>query len=183
MLTKRNTFAFINISIPTDDFVDVINHFAKEFDDSATSIIVHFTGEKRSYISEIITTWGLCFTFNMAFSHDLLNLNVTSDDFHYQLFLESTIYNTINPPPVFLPRSSPSSNAGLTIEIYSSTLEYDEIIFNDFRGFIVMVHDPFELPSKKSKLLRLGYDRNLKVIIDAQMNKIDESVSNYEPVE
>lgn len=185
LMAKRETFLSLNYSVPTDDFLDVINEFAKEFDQTSSSAVFAFTAEVRSYISEIITHWGLCFTFNIALSRDLLNQNSTSSDFHYELFITQNFkkYKAKISPPEVLPRRIPTSNAGLLVDLFTDFSEVKEIILNNFDGYFVLIHDPFELPSKKSKIFQLGYAPKFKVIIDAELNKIDESIRDYQPAE
>lgn len=98
MISEHGIFAVKNVFIPTNDFLDVINEFNKEF------INKEFTGEpyehynfewigyERPLISEILTENGLCFSFNLAQSDEVLNKNATADDFHYERFSFTTLF-------------------------------------------------------------------------------------------
>ena len=56
-------------------------------------------------------------------------------------------------------------------------------IENDFDGYVVLFHDPFELPSRYSKVLKYAFKQQTKILVDPQLNSIDESLIEYDPTE
>jgi len=130
-------------------------------------------------MSEIITEWGLCFTFNIAFSHDLLNINSTSNDFHYQHQHRKISNVPIQRPPQILPKRVSTVKSGLWVG-FEKNLYKNEVIENDFNGYLVLLHDPFELPSKKSKIVNFNLKFQTEIIVDPLINAIDESLIEYE---
>lgn len=52
-----------------------------------------------------------------------------------------------------------------------------------FDGYTILIHNPYELPSKNSKMFRFFPDIQSRVSIDAQINAIDETLLGYEPAE
>ncbi|KAL7014647.1 hypothetical protein ACKWTF_016044 [Chironomus riparius] len=82
LITKSGIFQRQNISIPTDDFLAIINTFSKHFDGIQ---LYRWHNIFNSYSSEIITDMGLCNTINIANLSDVLHTDVVSHDFHYQL--------------------------------------------------------------------------------------------------
>lgn len=186
-ITKRNLFQQLNISVPTDDFLNVINQFEKEFDPDKGSIVFYLIYERQEYISEIITPYGLCQTYNIAYSHDLLKINSTSNDFH---FINSKVYKNIkrwihSHPPEHLPQKVLTSNAGLWIGFGNKEDDEKslELFHNTFDGYVVMFHDSFELPSKLSKTVNFNKMLQTKVLIDGKIITIDDSLYDYEPIE
>ena len=187
LITKRNIFHQFNLSVPTDDFFEVMNQFQKEFVPGTWSIRFYLIYEQQDYISEIITPWGLCQTFNIAFSYDLLNLNTTSNDFHYEdanIYKRRKRYQHAHPPDE-LPRKVSTSKAGLWVGFGNKEEDEErlELIHNNFDGYVVLFHDPFELPSKNSKTVNFNKQLQTKVLIDGQIMTIDESLYDYEPAE
>lgn len=140
---------------------------------------------EQHYISEILTQWGLCITFNIAFSHDLMKLNSTSCDFHYH----NTIRNIgpknywHDPPPTELPKNISTSKAGLWVGLIREKVKNKEFIGRKFDGYTVLFHNPFEIPSKNSKVINFNPNLQTKVLIRPQMNMIDQSLVGYEPNE
>lgn len=82
LITKSGIFYRQNISIPTDDFLVMINTFNKDFD---AGQFYRWHNIFNSYSSEIITDMGLCNTINIANLSDVLHTDVVSHDFHYEL--------------------------------------------------------------------------------------------------
>jgi hypothetical protein len=134
-------------------------------------------------MSEIITPWGLCFMYNVALSHDLLNVNSSSSDFHYKYSLRTKNYNsaTHRVIPKF-PKSISTSNAGLWVG-FSKSMNETNTIQNIFTGYKVILHDSYELPSTNAKIINFNYYFQSKVLVDPQINSIDEALYGYDPVE
>lgn len=183
-ITKRGVFAKLNYSVPTNDILDEFNEFFKEFSLRFDSLIFYLAQQNQEYVAEIITQWGLCFTYNIAFSHDLLYINKTSDDFHYiygyKMFDK---YNLVREEPKFYPQKISSSQAGLWVGFYEEKNRPLIVVSNDFHGYVVLFHDPYELPSRNSKILKFNTQIQTKVFINPQLNSIDESLLDYEPAQ
>jgi hypothetical protein len=115
----------------------------------------------------------------MAFSDDLLNINTTSDDFHFQLFL-----NEFRVPYIpVVPRNDSQYPVGLTVFTFFNEEYLKTVIERDFDGYQVYLHDPFELPSDNSIKYLMKLDRKLEIKINPQINSIDNSIVNYNPKE
>jgi hypothetical protein len=139
--------------------------------------------DNRQYVSEILTSEGLCFTFNIAFAHDLLNINSTSNDFHYQLFhLRFISIPEGLVAPQSLPRKISSSFTGLHIKFEVITMFYD-IFEKNPHGLKFFIHDPFELPSMHSKIFNIDVYQKTQITIDAELNTNDDSIIDYQPKE
>jgi len=139
--------------------------------------------QQQQYMSEIITPWGLCFTYNIAFSPDLLNISSVSDDFHNDHTSRIIAIKSLNQrKPTKMPKKISTSKAGLWVGFGTTHLE-DEGVENDFNGYVVLFHDPFELPSKMSKIVNTNFDIRTEVFVDPQLNSLDESLNDYKPFE
>ena len=182
MITNRGVFAKLNISISNDDFLNIMNEFKKEFLDSDLILNMMWIEDERQFVSEILTSEGLCLTFNIAFANDLLNLKNTSNDFHYQLInLRSDSKDLVLPQ--FLPRKIASSFTGLQIKFNVIAMFFTEIYEKNPHGFLCFIHDPFELPSMNSKFITADVRQRTHITIAAELNTIEDSVENYKPGE
>lgn len=159
-----------------------MNEFYKEFLDMA-SVVFSWIGKNEPYCTEIITQWGLCFTYNIAFSHDLLDINSTSNDFHYQYFKRRRIEKLNEPPPQNFPKKLSTSRAGLWVGFTDVNDVMEGQSVYKFDGFLVLFHNSYELPSKKSQIIQFNPNLQAKVFINPKLNAIDESLLDYEPVE
>lgn len=186
IMTKRFTFSKINFSIPADDFLDVINEFNKDLEPD-TALVFFWIDDQQEYITEIITPYGLCYTFHIAFSHDLLYVNSTSDDFHYQYTLRHVeLPHNRNRPPKKFPKKISTSELGLWVGFgyYDDEIPYlQQATTNPLSGHVVMVHNPFELPTWNSPVFKYSLKLQTRILIDLQKNSIDESLYEYEPFE
>ncbi|KAL7019577.1 hypothetical protein ACKWTF_011168 [Chironomus riparius] len=183
IITNRGVFANLNFSIPNDDFLNIMNEFKKEFLDMEQTLNILWMEDERQYVSEILTTEGLCFTFNNAFANDLLNLNNTSNDFHYQLFHLRSDSKDYVPPPI-LPRKIASSFPGLRLKFDVLAMFLKEIYEKNPHGLLCFIHDPYELPSMNSKILNADFRQRTHITINAEMNSIEDSVEkDYGPAE
>jgi hypothetical protein len=129
-----------------------------------------------------LTPYGLCLTFNVALSEDLLNYAVTSSDFHYKYF-KSGYRAHYHPQVPEFPRKDSSFPCGLKI-IISVLHEINELALKkNFNGYFFMIHDPYELPSSSSKRYSMYVNKGTNLKIIPQINSIDSSIAHYEPVE
>ncbi|CAG9812250.1 unnamed protein product [Chironomus riparius] len=175
LITNRGVFNKLNFSIPTDDFLEVANQFDKEL---GFDLSYYWINEDQQYITEIITEWGLCFTYNIAFSHDLLNINSTSDDFHYEYF--PRWFEDINIEINKFPISISTSKAGLRAGFHPDINKLGDLTKAQYT---VIFHDPFELPTANSKVIKLNIYYQTNVLVVPQINSIDESLVEYGPSE
>lgn len=187
LVTNRGVLSKFNFSIPTDTFLDDINEFLKEFATFPSKIVFLLVRQNQEFITEIITPWGLCFTYNIAFSYDLLRKNTTSNDFHYvyvnKMFKAALESFTFESKPMDFPYQLSASKAGLWVGFGKDIYPLEDIIYNDFDGYVVLLHDPYELPSKNSKVIRFNKRLQTKILIDPQISTIDESLLEFEPTE
>lgn len=105
-------------------------------------------------------------------NEEVYDTNLISADFFHQYFSI-----TGNPLPEVVPIYATSSTK---LEIFIITKEfYCEKIFNGIQdGYIVYVHDPYELPTKSSNHVNIL--KNGKIILNVEpiLNAIDESLVN-----
>lgn len=159
-----------------------MNEFYKEFLDAA-SVVFFWIGKNEAYAAEVITPWGLCFSYNIAFSHDLIDINSTSSDFNYQYFYRRRIQKLNEPPPENLPKKISTSNAGLWVGFSDMSDMMDGQSDYKFDGFVMLFHNSYELPSRRSQIIQFNPNLQAKVYINPKLNAIDESLLDYEPVE
>lgn len=138
-----------------------------------------FVFDSQTYISEIITQHGLCFTFNIAYSHDLLDINATSDDFHFQVFETGSG----RPYVPELPRNDSNYPFGLKIMSIIENELVKSSAKTDTYGYQLYFHDPFELPSSFSVKYLAKINQMVDIKIVPQINLIDDSIADYDPAE
>lgn len=179
MIGNYKVFNQLNYTVPTDDIIDVFNQFEKHFHTANNHFSFTFAMHFRYFLAEMITPYGLCYTFNSVESLKLLNINETSNDFHFELFpMQSGI--TYLPE---LPLRDLKSPMGLEISLHALRQEYNKIISNEFSGFYVILHDPYELPSSSSKTFIINLDETIEIKIMPQTVVADESILGFNPVE
>jgi hypothetical protein len=130
-------------------------------------------------VSQIITPYGLCFTFNLPNVDYFLKVNSTSDDFHFKhfdIFSSDTVNN------ISWPKSISTSINGLTITVFLVQSQINNIV-SDIDGINVFVHDPFELPTISSpKFIAKSFlPTEIKIVPEVQ--SIDDSLVGYSPKE
>ncbi|KAG5675196.1 hypothetical protein PVAND_005120 [Polypedilum vanderplanki] len=72
------------------------------------------------------------------------------------------------------------------------SLEFDAIGADTFfrnvvntkvHGYLMFLHDPYELPSKLSQQIDINMDHDFNIFVDPQINAIDDSLIDFEPHE
>lgn len=178
LIGNFKVFNQLNYSIPADDIVDVFNEFEKHSHTNNNQFSFKLAMNFYYYQAEIITPYGLCFTFNSVESSKLLNVNETSNDFHFELL---PIHNKVRLPE--LPMRDLKRSMGLLISLQMMREDYNITISNEFSGFYIILHDSFELPSSSSKTYVLNRDENIEIKINPQEIVADESILNFDPIE
>lgn len=114
LVTQSGIFHHKNISIPTSDFLQIINTFDKEDNSRVRNFYVWHNVYDTS-VSEIITDIGLCNTINMANLSDVLHTDVVSRDFHY-IHDRLSMFDMID--DFKKPYRTSTSNGGLDINLF-----------------------------------------------------------------
>lgn len=161
--------------------MDVLNDFFKPHYEQHINFV--FAYNAQTHASEIITPYGLCNTFNLAYSKDLLNINQTSDDFYYQLFPNG--HYRSSPPLPFddYPEKDSGYPYGLKIVLSHEDIFSNVKSTNLFNGNHFYFHDPFELPSSSSAKFLLASRTNYGIKIKPQITSIDDSIAHYDSIE
>jgi Amiloride-sensitive sodium channel len=140
-----------NLSSETLNFVELLRPTAQLnwFEDMKSDWLLKYTTQ----YSMTLTRWGLCFTFNMLASHELLNLNETSRDFHFKVDIRNQLIK------YWLDSDAHSENFNSSMPWHASHKGVGFFaFFNDSKylvenpfvvkdGFLVIVHSNFEFPS------------------------------------
>ena len=145
-------------------------------------LIVGFRHEADKYISEVLTPLGLCYSFNIALAHNLMNLNLTTDYFNFQIFLTQALSNRNHSREIpEIPRNDTYYPNGLGL--LWTFLFVDESYAINRTGHYLYLHDPYELPSTSSKKIMVNKNRDGYIKIVPQIHQIDNSIAGYDPVE
>lgn len=167
--------------MPITDILDILNQFEKR-SEFAINPVFSWILSPNEYRSETITEYGICFSFNIAMSQNVLDLNSTSDDFHYIPFAH--FYRSKNTyEAAVIPRRTKALNEGLIIKTINSYRGIKNVLNLNIDGALVLLHDPYELPSKYASQVPLNSYEALNMKIEPQFNTIDESLIDFDPIE
>lgn len=126
-----------------------------------------WNSKKIPEFAEIMTRYGIAFTFNLLADSRLLDFNQTSEDFRY------------------------SYGSGVTKPQKTGTLEKDGLFatFLDVDGSWInichssgfIVHSPFELTSKLDRKTDLAYNKDVTVWISLEIYQDEEDLRSISP--
>lgn len=181
ILTKRGVFFAKNLQIPNDKFLDVLLELEKNFFQNLYSGLF-WKGEDNVNLTEIMTELGFCYSFNIVKSSDLLNIQSTSNDFHYK-FIDSSmsikgVFEDEGEKKVL---SSQLGLMGTTIwnTISKDWRPVDDIANFEIDGILLLLHDPFELPSSNSIKIPVIANRSIQIWIEPEIHGVDESIVDF----
>jgi hypothetical protein len=181
LLTNRGVFQALNISIDADDFLDVINEFDKYQEKSnLVDLPWKFTWITLfdPKVSEILTEYGLCYSFNIATSDKMFKNDSVTSDLNYKLFNFRGKSETLP-----IPRRTIHLTKGFYFNARYSKDFLKNLINIQNDGFILLIHDPYEYPSKHSSQMILNDGIRKKVFIDPKIYDIDDSLLEMSPKE
>lgn len=139
------------------------------------SISLTWVGQ-TSFISEILTEFGLCYSFNLAISDNVVDKNLTSPNFHYSHF---TIHNYPLGRTEKIPRKINTCDKGYSIAAWSSE-EYYKFVHNLHQDdHLIFIHDPYEYPTRSSVSMSLNRNSIINVLLNPIFYGIDESLKNF----
>lgn len=178
MILNYGTFNKINFSISTDNFLEFLYEFETEIYNHNPSFF--FGSNGKNWRTDVVTAHGVCRTFNLALSNDLLNINETSDNFHYQHYDNLNNYFTYPAELPGLPQSDSPFPYGLNIQL---AMDIDNESFTENYTYTLYLHDPFEFPSSSSTKFILKTNTEIQIKIFAQIHEIDDSITDYDSKE
>lgn len=157
--------------------MEVANHFEKELIFDVTYVWIN---REQQYLTEIVTQWGLCFTYNIAYSSNLLNINATSDDFHYVYAPRWLQDDNLNDRLREFPDRTSTSKAGFRAKFNPN---FNNLVDMIGHQYTIILHDPYELPTENSKVMKFNIYYQTNVLVVPQLNSIDESLVEDKPDE
>jgi hypothetical protein len=132
--------------------------------------------------SLIMTRWGLCFNFNMIAVNELLNVNETSRDFHYEANIKNHAYlasldsNTLDSNETF-PWRATNSHRSLIISFFRSAYN-DENPYVSQSGYHMILHSSYEFPFyEEENHIWVGSEHFTTVDISPVVFEADESMA------
>jgi amiloride-sensitive sodium channel len=165
-----------NLSIPTNDFLHMINTFEKLNRHEVTQGFYWFYDQSRGLFSEILMPWGLCSVFNIASREEVLHVDNTSSDFHYEIISNKGPVNLT----FKIPRKTKTSEEGFTIHFQ---LDDDNEFVGVRQGSIAVIHNSHEFPTMNAVKIPFNGYKKTYVWIQPQMNSIDESLEDFSPAD
>lgn len=194
--------ANLNESIPTEDFFQVLQmfqNFWKVKDGSyADSQEASWNEIYAGNFQEILTRWGLCYSFNLINKTKLFN--EVSDDltFIHEYYVTQ---KTAPELPVYeIDEENPLKTRSSELGFHATLTDYDESLdfwadstpeeasryknpFQVLDGYHLMFHSPLELPDVNSVHHYTTARQALMFWIVPHMTKIDDSLKGLQPEE
>lgn len=192
----------LNESIPTEDFFQVLQgfqNFWKVKDGSDTNSQEASWNEiYAGHFQEILTRWGLCYSFNLINKTKLFH--EVSDDltFIHEYFI--TLRTASELPVYEMDEENPLKTRSPELGFHATLTDYDESLdfwadwapeeagryknpFHVLDGYRVMFHSSLELPNMNSVHHYTTARQALMFWIVPHMTKIDVSLKDLQPEE
>ncbi|KAG5673243.1 hypothetical protein PVAND_003306 [Polypedilum vanderplanki] len=181
LISRRGSFAKINFSVPTDDFLDVINEFTMQASLESSLIAFSQTYSGPSIVSNIITQTNLCKNYNIALADDVFHTNITSNDFNFQHYNDrrGKFYKNFT---IVVPQRSLTSKIFLLVRILTYNLHREHSL-GSTKGGLMYFHDPYEMPSKFTQSMMINENQYNEIFVEPQMMEVDESFYDENPLE
>lgn len=190
----------MNESISTNDFISVLRKFPNFWKNREGQEYTLFRREAvwnemfATEFHEILTRWGLCYSFNIINSTQLFNLEQVSSDFHYEMFISvgsfTSVYvwtaNVMDEPNPMKTRSFELGFVASLVDVddhdpdlYNGNYTYNRYNpMSIFEGYHLIFHDPKELPDLNSVHHYTIPGQNLIFWISPHMINIEDSLKD-----
>ncbi|KAG5668125.1 hypothetical protein PVAND_016078 [Polypedilum vanderplanki] len=178
ILTKRGILSQLNISIPTDDFLDVLSEFQRANIREILPLF-HWSRDFHARYSIILTEFGLCRSFNLALPEDIFYIDSISDDFLHNYFTDSD-YNGQKNNTEIIPRKAENSDD--SVNFWTGGKPRETEVFK-FEGYMIFYHDPYEMPKKNTKAVIINVQEThiMNLFFTPEMVDIDQSLYDVDP--
>lgn len=189
-----------NVSIATADFYETLKKFpnfwtrTKNQETFALGHKAWWLNVCSVELSEVLTEWGLCYTFNIANANNVLNTEEVAAYFSYKHYIFLHGFTPMGSRTMQcdekLPTKTSNYQIGLVMELYKkldllhSDFEYNSRFknpFEYFHGIHLIFHHPEELPSTFSVHHYAVGSTSLVFWIKSQMSITDESLMKEPP--
>lgn len=134
---------------------------------------------------KVPTEIGLCKTFNFCKRHNFVQERVDEG----RVFVNDTDNESekfVNDPEDFFNETQPyktsSRELGFDVTIYHADDE-DEPDTLDHRSYILMIHSPFELPTKENHKFYLNDRDKFMFYVTPQLETVDDTMIDMDPHE
>lgn len=148
-----------------------------------------------------LSRWGWCYSFNIANDTDLIDFSKwektdicdveicqflfwrTSPTFAYNRKFDSTTWEALTEN---FPWKTTEADKGLKVELdkYHKLQDLTRFVFHKsqvFEGFHIIIHDPFELPTRDSSHYHTIANSTVVIWINVEASKVDESLHGFTP--
>lgn len=184
-----------NISIPTDDIIDVLKDIS--LDRSVIGMDTYFDDLYGGRFATTIGPYGICFTHNVVNAEDLYNdLENSPEIFNYTqdwLVLRQIFkYRMTAVDPYLAERNFPARtiyvNSGFYLRLWGFKMAFftfsrrvssnhDSYVFNSPQ---IIIHDPYGFYGKSSENYFSVRDQKVKYLVSPKMTLIDENLKAYD---
>lgn len=180
LISQRGVFSLQNISSPIDHFYSYLSDFRKYPDHHFNTIF--WQNHFAVWRAEILTQFGFCYTFNIVEEEALLNLEEVSEDFRYKHKILINRKETVTEFQAPLRTNHKDYGAFFFLDQYAKEHDGRNVswILNDFDGFLMLVHDPYELPSENALKIYAQSGESVDVMVTPESIVMDESLYDLE---
>lgn len=180
LINYQGVFEHQNISSPIDNFFNLLSDF-KKYPDHHFNLIF-WQNTFAIWRAEILTKFGFCYTFNIVEDSTLLNLDEISSDFHYKHKITTSKHT--KPTEFMSPLRTNHKSLGAFhfLDQYAKEFQGRNVswILNDYDGFLILIHDPHELPNENSVKIYASISESVDVLVTPEITKTDESLYGLE---
>ncbi|CAG9805270.1 unnamed protein product [Chironomus riparius] len=189
---------FQNVSIPTNDFIDILGSFGTFFGEPLYGTIfrpyfmANWTDKYPVNFTNTLWKTGFCYTFNFPNSSQMFHLNSTSSDFNYMnVTMLGTERRRVSNYKLEMSYPIKAQNPGKGLhlgfsemqkyQIYKVYSDYlnDSIPNKDYDGLKLWFHDAFEVLSHDSINLQVRLPSYSKITIVPKILKVDDSMMDF----
>ena len=140
-----------------------------------------------SLFSEVITTEGICYTFNMLNHKDLLT-DMIDDSFKYPNHSKRSTnwtlengYNTNNINSYPLRPIGAGFEAGLMMTLLANKSDIDYKCKGALQGFKLAIHSATDVPRFSKQFFRIPFQSEVLLAVNPNMVKTSHDLKHYKP--
>lgn len=130
-----------------------------------------------------MTEFGFCYSFNILKPQKIFNIEKVSNDFDFKFMLSGFEKRKIvedgnEVKKVFTTEMGLEGYASW--EVLENGRRFNEEIVNmDIDGILLLLHDPFELPSSSSMKIPMIANRTIQIWIEPELHNVDENLIDF----
>ncbi|KAF5280821.1 hypothetical protein FQR65_LT14928 [Abscondita terminalis] len=177
----------------SEDFYNFLFEAQPRFSDMIDECLwsgLNCTSQAKSTFTPLITSDGLCFSFNLLDRSDLFTEDVALNYYKQFNIPHQMLSNwkldegyNVNYSENDMPRRTGLAgiSGGLQITLFANSSNFDYSCGDAIQGYKIMVHNPLELPFARQKYFRIGLNQVVTAAVMPVIVSTSKQVQHYEP--